>query len=148
MWNEIARYLPEFTTGVLTAFDSRGGPFSLRIQPSLDVGSQVIRFSLPASSFLQPGKACLLCHRHDQNLWNLKSFVVQGNLAQTETGWLLEPVKFIPGMGIGGVSSYLHFVTNGRKNTNLYLQKHNMPRPKVNWDEIMDLMAPEERDVS
>jgi len=145
MWTEISRYLPEFASAVLTAFDDRSTPYSLRVQPVLDAGGQVIRFALPAGQIVQSGKACLLCHRHDQNLWNLKSFVVQGTLERTETNWLLRPSRFIPGVGIGGMSSYLRFVLDGRKNTAHYLQKHGMPRPTIDWDQIIDMMAPEKR---
>lgn len=145
MWTEISRYLPEFSSAVLTAFDERDAPASLRVQPQLDAGSQVIRFVLPAGQFIQPGKACLLCHRHDQNLWNLKSFGVQGMLEQAENGWLLRPTRFIPGMGIGGMGSYLRFVLDGRKNTSRYLEKRGMPRPRIDWEQIMDMMAPDER---
>ena len=48
MWTEISRYLPEFASAVLTAFDDRSTPYSLRVEPVLDAGGQVIRFALPA----------------------------------------------------------------------------------------------------
>jgi len=143
MWNEIARYLPEFSSGVLTAYDLTGMPSSQRVQPRMDNSTQVLRFAVSPGPAIQPGKACLLCHRHDEKLWNLKSFVVQGELAQDGAGWLLRPEHFIPGMGIGGLNSYLRFVRSGRKNTAEYLNRHNMPRPKVNWQMVIDLMSPE-----
>ncbi len=142
MWLEIARYLPEFPSGVLTAFDAAGLPCSQRVHPELDTASQVLRFQAAPGLDIQPGSACLLCHRHDDKLWNLKSFVVQGELARGESGWVLKPERFIPGMGIGGAASYIHFVTNGRKNTAAYLKKRGLPRPKVNWEQVLDLMAP------
>ncbi len=144
MWTEISRYLPEFSSAVLTGFDNIDRPFSLRVRPTLDANLQVIRFGLPTGQFLLAGKACLLCHRHDQNLWNLKSFVVLGTLERSESGWLLRPSRFIPGVGIGGMSSYLRFVLDGRKNTSRYLEKRGMPRPTIDWDQIMDMMAPVE----
>jgi hypothetical protein len=142
MWDEIVKYLPEFPSGVLTGFNTAGQPLSLRVQPRLDLPNLVVRFQVPSGLDLQAGKACLLCHRHDERLWNLMSFVVQGDLVQENGGWLLRPERFIPGMGIGGLSSYIRFVTNGRKNTDRYLQKRGLKRPRIPWEEIAEMMAP------
>ncbi len=143
MWDEIARYLPEFPSGVLTAFDGDGMPCSQRVQPQPDSAGQFLRFAVSPGLSIQSGKACLLCHRHDEKLWNLKSFVIQGTLEQDGAGWLLRPERFIAGMGIGGMRIYLRFVSDGRKNTTQYLKKRGMPRPQVDWQMVMDLMAPE-----
>ncbi|MCC9074657.1 hypothetical protein FKZ61_000820 [Litorilinea aerophila] len=82
---------------------------------------------------LEPGPACLLCHRHDERLWNLKSFVVRGRLLHDKEGWAFTPEKFIPGMGIGGLWGYVRFVLTGRRNTRRYLAARGLPRPKVPW---------------
>ena len=89
----------------------------------------------------------MLFHKHDENLWNLKSFVVQGSTYRDETGWLLQPEHFIPGMGIGGVNSYLSFVVNGRWNTSRYLKKRGLRRPKVDWNELAQMMELANEDV-
>ena len=141
MWSEIVKYLPEFPSAVLTAYDSDGRPFSLRCRPQPDPNFQVLRFDFPAGLNLQEGKACMLFHKHDENLWNLKSFVVQGSIYRDESGWFLQPDRFIPGMGIGGVSSYLSFVVNGRRNTARYLKKRGLKRPKVDWNELAQMMS-------
>lgn len=140
MWPDILKYLPEFPSAVLTAFDSDGRPFSLRCQPLPDLDFRVLRIDIPSRSNIQKGKACMLFHKHDENLWNLKSFVVQGSIYRDESGWLLQPERFIPGMGIGGVKSYLSFVINGRRNTARYLKKRGLKRPKVDWDELAQMM--------
>lgn len=141
MWAEIVKYLPEFPSAVLTAFDSEGRPFSLRCRPRPDLDFQVLRFDFFPGLDLQNGQACMLFHKHDKNLWNLKSFVVQGSIYRDESGWLLQPDRFIPGMGIGGLKSYPTFVLNGRRNTARYLKKRGLKRPKVDWNELAQMMT-------
>lgn len=141
MWPEIVKYLPEFPSAVLTAYDSDNRPFSLRCRPQPDLNFQVLRIDIPPGLNLQEEKACMLFHKHDENLWNLKSFVVQGSIYRDESGWFLQPERFIPGMGIGGVRSYLSFVVNGRRNTARYLKKRGLKRPKVDWNELAQMMS-------
>jgi hypothetical protein len=141
MWKQLERYLPEFESAVLSGVDREGYPYSVRCQPSLEAGQQRLRVGLPTETMLQPGPACLLCHRHDEHLWNLKSFVVRGRLEQDGEGWLFCPEQFIPGVGIGGWRSYVNFVRNGRAATRAYYAKRGLPVPKVQWEEYMPLLT-------
>lgn len=138
MWDQINRYLPEFDTAVLTGFDTSGRPFSLRCQPLID-DDRVVRLQLPAYIELLPGPANLLCHRHDERLWNLKSFALRGLLERDDGGWLLRPEVFIPGAGIGGLMSYVRFLRSGRRTTRRYLKTRNLDRPRVPWDEWQEV---------
>ncbi len=141
MWSEIKQNLPDFSSAVLTAFDPAGQPFSLRCHPQPDEQLHALRFTFPPGLEIREGQACMLFHKHDERLWNLKSFVVQGIILRDESGWRLQPKRFIPGMGIGGPSSYVSFVIQGRRNTSRYLKKRGLRRPKVAWDEMADMMA-------
>ena len=140
MWTEIIKHMPEFHSAVLTAIDAAGSPFSLRCHPRPDPAIQALRFDIWPGLKLQTGKACLLFHKHDERLWNLKSFVVRGSIIQDESGWLLQPERFIPGIGIGGIRNYLSFVVNGRKHTTRYLKRRGLKRPKIAWNELAVLM--------
>jgi hypothetical protein len=141
MWNQLSRYLPEFSSAVLTSVDPAGFPFSLRCQPRLNPARQVLLIDLPVSAPLQPGPAGLLCHTHNDHLWNLKSFVVRGALERDGAAWLLRPAQFIPGMGIGGWRSYVHFVRHGRQATRAYFAKRGLPQPHVDLDAMLALLT-------
>jgi len=141
MWSEIKKHHEEFRSAVLTGLDQDGFPFSLRVVPAFDEASQGIALELPAGLDIQPGPACLLFHKHNQNLWNLKSFVLRGVLEQDPSGWRLRPQQFIPGMGIGGVASYYRLLKSGRRAARQYLLKRGLPRPTIPWDEYLKMLA-------
>ena len=96
MWTQITCYLPGFDTAVISGFEADGQPYSLRCHV-LVAGNELMRLQLPAGTPLVNGPACLLCHSHDERLWNLKSFAVRGSLDRDEEGWLFRPEQFIPG---------------------------------------------------
>jgi hypothetical protein len=146
MWSAIKQNLPDFPSAVLTAFDLAGQPFSLRCYPRPDEQLQALSFTFYPGLEIQEGQACMLFHKHDERLWNLKSFVVQGIILRDESGWRLQPERFIPGMGIGGLSSYVSIVIQGRRNTSRYLKKRGLRRPKVAWDDLADMMAQANRE--
>jgi hypothetical protein len=144
MWPQLEHYLPEFPSAVLTAVDATGTPYSLRCHPALVPAEQVLHIALPAGVALQPGPACLLCHAHNERLWNLKSFAVRGVLERPAAGpWIFEPRHFIPGMGIGGWRSYVHFVRHGRAATREYFAKRGQPVPHVDWESVLALFPTE-----
>jgi hypothetical protein len=140
MWNKILKYLPLFSSAVLTGFDSQGNPFSVRCHPLPDEMRKIIRVQIPPGVGVRPGPACLLFHQHDQRLWNLKSFVVRGRLQNDDAEWYFTPLLFIPGMGIEGIRSYIGFILNGRKKTREFLERRNLERPKIPWDELESLL--------
>jgi len=137
MWAEITKYLYEFESAVLSGLDEAGYPFSVRCRPYPDAsGAEVLRVWLPADTALRPGPTSLLCHRHDENLWNLKSFLVRGALKKDTGGWSFQPVRFIPGLGIGGLPAMIRFFTRSRRNARRYLERRGLARPRIPWDEI------------
>jgi hypothetical protein len=136
MWREIEKHLPEFPSAVITGVDPVGFPVSARCRPQVDAAERVLRVQLPPGADFQPGPAGLLCHTHDERLWNLKSFLVRGVLERDAQGWRLRPRQFIPGMGIGGLMSYARFVRQGRRNAQRYLEQRGWPRPRVPWGEL------------
>ena len=140
MWAEIVKHLPDFPSAVLTGVDATGYPFSARCVPRLDAEARAVRVDVPEGGSIRPGPACLLCHKHDQRLWNLKSCVVRGRLERDGRGWLLRPCGFIPGMGIGGLWGYVRLLRGARRSTRRYLARRGLPRPRIPWDEVRALM--------
>jgi hypothetical protein len=137
MWAEITRYLYQFESTVLTGIDEAGYPVGVRCRPYPDAsGAEVLRVRLPQDTPLRPGPASLLCHSHDENLWNLKRFLVRGVLVSNDGGWSFEPNQFIPGAGIGGLPGVIRFFTGSRRNAARYLKKHGLARPRIPWDEL------------
>lgn len=142
MWDEINEHLPSFESAVLSALDAEGYPYSVRCRPRPDRVSRVLKVRLPAGIPLRPGPASLLCHRHDENLWNLKSFLVRGVLEALDgEDWNFRPEKFVPGAGIGGPMSLVRLVTGARRSTRNYLEKRGLPRPRIPWAEIRKVKA-------
>jgi hypothetical protein len=134
---EITRHLYEFESAVLSGLDEEGYPFSVRCRPYPDTtGAEALKIWLPPGTPIRPGPASLLCHSHDENLWNLKSFLVRGVLVKDAGGWSFEPGRFIPGLGIGGLPAMIRFFFSSRRKASRYLRERNLARPSIPWDEI------------
>lgn len=141
MWDEIVRHLSDFESVVLTGIDTEGYPYSVRSRPQIDPFERMLLVQLPAGIPIRPGPASLLCHSHDENLWNLKSFLVRGTLAREHGTWKFRPERFVPGAGIGGPMGIVRFVTGSRKYARRYLQKRGLPRPRIPWDEVNEIKS-------
>jgi hypothetical protein len=136
VWDEIVRLLPSFESAVLTGVDADGYPYSVRCKPAVDSSARLLRVQLPTYASIQAGQAGLLCHSHDENLWNLESFLVRGVLVKDAGGWRFEPGRFIPGIGIGGLPAMIRFFLSSRRKASRYLKVRNLARPSIPWDEI------------
>lgn len=143
MWDELRKHLPDFESAVLTGLDPEGYPFSVRCQPQMEAKS--LRVELAQKCPIQTGPASILCHRHDENLWNLKSFLVRGTLEPDERGLIFRPRQFIPGAGIGGPMGMVSFISGSRRNAHRYLEKRGLPRPRIPWNEINAIKAEAKR---
>lgn len=136
MWDELTKHLPDFESAILTGLDPEGYPFGVRCHPDPRPEAELLRLDLAQNCPIQVGPASLLCHRHDEKLWNLKSFLVRGTLERDEQGWTFQPRQFIPGAGIGGPMGMVRFVTGSRRTARRYLQKRGLSRPKIPWDDV------------
>ena len=141
MWNEIVINLGKFPNAVLTGIDTNRYPYSIRCTPKVDEDRQVLHVLLPSDTFLQPGPADLLCHSHNDQVWDLKAFQVLGKLEQGEQDWIYYPEQFVPGAGLQGPLDQIRALFKARADAKKYLQKRNLPRPKVQWDELNQVKA-------
>jgi hypothetical protein len=141
VWDEIVRLLPGFESAVLTGLDAEGYPYSVRCRPWADSSARQIRVHLPTHASIEAGPASLLCHSHDENLWDLRSFLVRGTLAREDIGWILEPQRYVPGAGVEGLRGMVRFVTGSRRNTKRYLKKRGLARPRIPWKAINEIKA-------
>jgi hypothetical protein len=142
MWADVRRHLQGFSSPVLTGVDADGYPFSIRCAPELDESKQVLRLSLPGWTGIRQGPASLLCHGHNQLLWDLRSFMVRGTLEPTggET-WLFRPTRFVPGIGLGGPVGMVRFALAKRRAARRYLERRGLPRPRIDWVQLKALQA-------
>ena len=141
MWTEIVNEMADFSTAVLTSVDASGYPLSIRCKPNQDSVAQVLRLQIPEYIQFQPGPAGLLYHKHDESLWNLKSFMLRGLLEQDAQGWFFRPLTYTPGPGIGGLPAMMKFLLNGRRSTKQFLEKRHLPRPVIDWDTVHAIWA-------
>lgn len=136
MWAEFRKILPTFPSAVLTGFDSTGYPVSIRCQPQIDEQAQALLLTIPATVDLQAGPVSLLVHSHNEKLWNLRSYLVRGQLQRQGTASRLLVEKLTPGAGMGGLRATLAMISNARRNTTKYLQKRNLSRPVIPWAKL------------
>lgn len=142
MWVDVRRHLRDFASPVLTGVDGDGYPFSIRCSPEPDEAQQVLRVSVPGWTRIRPGPASLLCHGHNQLLWDLRSFMVRGTLepAGGET-WLFRPTRFVPGIGIGGLAGMIRFALAKRGTARRYLERRGLARPRIDWAQLKAVQA-------
>ncbi len=139
MWADLVRHLARYPSAVLTGLDADGYPFSLRCVPEPDAAQQALRVVLPDCAPLQAGPAGLLCHYHDDQLWNQTNFVVRGTLEPAEDGWLFRPTQLIEGAGAG--MSPIRQILDGRSAARQYLAKRGLSRPRIPWEALHAIAA-------
>jgi hypothetical protein len=135
MWNEIIRRLPAYRSAVLTWTDDAGYPFSVRCNPLPDEQTQVLLVHLPPGVPARSGPAGLLCHKHDEQLWNQQSFLLRGALAQEGQRWIFRPQQLVIGIEQHPLSFY-RFVRDSRRRASSYLASRGLRRPAIPWQAI------------
>jgi hypothetical protein len=138
MWADTVKYLPRFSSAVLTGLDSGGDPVSVRCQPAVDDQAQVLRVLVPDGLGFVPGPAGLLCHQHDEQLWRLKSFLLRGSLERTVHDWVFRPRQLVRGMDTTPLSN-LRVLRAGRRTAKRYLAARGLPRPTIPWEHYAQL---------
>jgi hypothetical protein len=147
MWNDIVTQLSKYPNAVLTGIDPDGYPFSMRCKPQVDESRKVLLIEQSGDVRIQPGPAGILCHYHDEQMWDLRSFQIHGTLEQAGQIWVFRPERYIPWGSTSGQMDQMRSLFKTRAVANKYLQKRGLPRPKVDWDEIKKLRA-EAKDAS
>jgi len=133
VWAEIEKNLAAFETGVLSAADHDGHPYSVRCRPRPDSSAGVIRLDLGGGGAVRPGPASLLLHSHDEELWNQKVSLILGRLEGAGDGLVFRPERPVGGMGVRAAARML---IGARRSTAAYLKKRGLERPRIPWDEV------------
>lgn len=136
VWDEAAKWLNKFPEAVLTVIDGNGYPASVRVSTSgYDKVSGELAVSLPAAIDGAAGPASVLCHSHDEKLWNLQMITIHGAVEKREGAWIFRTESFEPPTKL----AMLDFIRNARRSAQKYLDKRGLPRPQVNWAEIKEV---------
>src|SRR5262249_46791031 len=120
-WTRMMVRLGEYSSAVLTGRDVQGLPYGVRCQPRPEQAARTLDIPDLPDTQLQPGPASLLCHRHDDLLWNQRSFLVRGTLLRAGAAWSFQPRQYIEGVGYGGPMGLVRFVAGARRTAAAYL---------------------------
>lgn len=133
MWNDLVRNLARYPDAVLTVTDGAGYPFSIRCVPRPDPVREVLEVDLPASVDACVGPAGILCHFHDDRLWNMTNFVAYGELEPDDDGWVFRARRLIEG---AAPRNRLRTQLRPRASAKRYIEKHGMDWPPVPYAQL------------
>ncbi len=137
MWDDLVHRLKDYPTAVLTVTDSAGHSFSIRCTPEPDESRQVLRVTVPSYVDAQAGPAGLLCHFHDDELWQLKNFIALGELEADGNGWVFRAERVIE--GAGAAMRAVRQIREGRRTGQRYLDRRGLDWPEVPWAKLRQI---------
>jgi hypothetical protein len=133
VWDEAAAWLAKYPEVVVTALDAEGYPYSIRASTSgYDAATGELAVVLPDGLAPSNSAANLLCHRHDESLWNLSVIHVKGILDHRAGNWVFittafhRPPRFV----------LLDLMMRMRTASRRYLVSRQVAAPEVNWSAI------------
>ncbi len=129
-WQEAAKWVAKFPEGVVTGVGPDGYPVSVRqLTVSYDASTGEIALVVPEALGLQEGKACFVCHSHNDKMWDLRAMQLKGSVIRRNGQlWFVTGAFTAP--------SPVRMISDMRKSMKRYLEKRNMPRPSVDWAAI------------
>ena len=136
VWTEAAKWLNKFDEAVLTVTDDDGYPASVRVATrSYDAATGEL--SLAPLEFLHAveGPANLLCHSHDEKIWNLQMLNVKGTIEKRDTDWVFQTKSFEPPSKL----AVLDFVRKGAGPPGSTSTDAALTPPEVNWAAIKEI---------
>jgi hypothetical protein len=136
---KLKEYLHAFSDAVLTGVDARGYPVSVRCQPKVDKTGEILLLHLPTDIQIVPGPAGLLCHSHDEKLWHLKSFALQGRIEHENDVSLFHVQRLLPGMNMAGAPGPLATIIQGKRMMKQLLKKRGLAQPVIPWERMKQL---------
>jgi hypothetical protein len=136
VWTEAAKWLGKFEDAVLTVTDGDGYPASVRVVThTYDAGTGELRVTPTDALNAIEGPANLLCHSHDEKLWNLQMITIKGTLEKRVDAWIFRSESFESPSKL----AVLDFVRRARRSARKYLDKRGLAPPQVNWAAIKEI---------
>lgn len=133
---ETARRVGDFASAVLTFIDESGYPYSVRCRAEPEGDGGLVRVHIPSGVPVAPGPAGLLCHSHDQELWNQQSFTARGRIRRHGGACVFSPESHVEGLGKGGLRGLIRMMLTGRRRADEYLRVRGLSRPAVPWEDL------------
>jgi len=127
-----------YDSAVLASVADDGFPRATRTRLTPVPEGHAFAVELPSEEPVSPGPASLLCHKHDEKLWKLSSFVAAGELASVAGQWQMTPSAFIPGAA-STPAAVVRAIRNCRASANRYLERRGLDRPQVPWQEYHEI---------
>jgi len=138
VWAEAARWLAKFPEAVVTAVDAEGYPVSIReAAPRYDPETGQMSVAWPDGVAFAEGPANVLCHSHDEKVWNIKAMQIKGHLERSEGDCVFITTAFTPPPGM--LVTFWRLSRTGRAAARRYLDNRGLTAPAVNWDAIDEL---------
>jgi hypothetical protein len=136
VWSEAAKWLGKFDEAVLTVLDGDGYPVSVRVNPlTYDAATGQLPATLLETLGAVEGPANLLCHYHDEKMWNIKAIQIKGRLEKRDSGWVFVSTSFNPPSKLAMLSALKNAGTSAQK----YLDKRGLKRPDVDWVAVKEI---------
>jgi hypothetical protein len=107
----------EHATGVLSFVSPDGFPFSARTSVTVDSGNRIVRIDKPpVGAPLEPTRACLCVHDHDDKFTWQRNFHIRGDLVEDDDGaWTIVPRKLVGGFELPPGSLVSRMRLNAKK---------------------------------
>jgi hypothetical protein len=136
MWAEAAKWLAKYPEVVVTALDVDGYPFSVRQSAShYDAATGELPVVPPETFRPTGGPANLLCHSHDESLWNLSAIQIKGTLDRRADDWVFVILAFTPPSRF----ALWDLMKRMRAASRSYLARRQLAVPEVDWVAIEEI---------
>jgi hypothetical protein len=137
MWQRAAKSLWQFPESVVTAVRADGYPISVRQSSArYDARTGEMPVWIPRNLGAIPGRANLLAHRHDENLWNVNAFAISGRLELRAAGWVFVSMSFNNPTSFGEFRRLGRLRKDLQRSANRYLDHRGLSQPAVDWAAI------------
>ncbi|MGI5229235.1 hypothetical protein [Actinoallomurus sp. CA-142502] len=133
-----AEPLARFPSAVLGARDESGAPLLMRVRPVTTEGG----FRVAPECEVTPGPASLLVHEHNDELAAVRNALIRGELRKDGDGWLLVPSKVVEPGSTSTPQDAVRTLRRVQKATTRYVNRRDLPRPRVRWSEFQALARP------
>ena len=136
MWSEAAKRLADYYEVVVTALDAAGYPVSIR-QAAPRYGPATGEFAIqwPSGLAVTEGPATLLCHSHDEKLWNIRQLQIKGRLECRAGQWVFVSTDFRPPPA-SQLGIFMRLARDMHKSGKRYLDRRGLEKPTVNWEAL------------
>jgi hypothetical protein len=139
VWSEAAKELAGFEEAVLTALDPAGYPVSVRQKaPCYDPATGEFTVAWPSGLSVAEGPATVLCHSHDENLWNIRQMQVKGRLERRADQWVFTSTEFRRPPR-SQLTTFWRMSRDMRTAGRRYLDRRGLELPTVNWKALQAL---------